>query len=587
MNHENLWRYRTIQVLMLSIGLVIPFQMIRIQGKDQAPPILENTQPFQGADRILYPPRGEIYDRNGHLLAGNETVYEVGVELRDVENPETIALALSVHLGLDYDVVYTAITEPPEYQVYMRLTDYIPAASIAELTTLAGKFEEDGGNLRDQNRPSLAGLTFNPHLQRSYPESSMGSNLIGFVTSEMRGYYGIEEKYNSILAGSPVEVWISSNPNDALDLPEIPPGATLVLTIDREVQAAIEEILDAALLTYGAESGTIIVMQPQSGEILAMVTTPRLNLNEYWNYAEVFPGEIPFNRAISQAYEPGSVFKILTMAAALDAGSVTPGTTFPDPGYFIYGGATIRNWDGGAWGVQDMTGCLQHSLNTCLAWVATNLKSELFYRYMQSFGLGHATGIDLTGEETGRLKLPGDSDWYPVDLATNAFGQGVAVTPIQMVMAASAIANEGQMVYPHLLKTMVQNGRVRHVTAPQVVGSPISAQTARTLTEMLTISLENEASLSLVEGYRIAGKTGTAQIPKTYGYNPNQTNASFVGWGPVDDPQFLVYVWIEKPSASIWGSEVAAPVFSQVVQRLVVLMDIPPDSIRDQVTAGP
>ena len=155
-------------------------------------------------------------------------------------------------------------------------------------------------------------------------------------------------------------------------------------------------------------------------------------------------------------------------------------------------------------------------------------------------------------------------------------------------MAASAIANKGQMVYPHLLKTIVQDGQVRDITAPQIVGSPISEQTAITLSEMLAISLENEASTALVDGYRVAGKTGTAQVPTPNGqYDQNQTNASFIGWGPVDDPQFMVYIWLEKPSTSIWGSETAAPTFSRVVQRLVVLMDIPPDAIRLQATTGP
>jgi cell division protein FtsI/penicillin-binding protein 2 len=205
---------------------------------------------------------------------------------------------------------------------------------------------------------------------------------------------------------------------------------------------------------------------------------------------------------------------------------------------------------------------------------------------MKRFGLGHPTGIDLAGEVSGRLKLPGDGDWYPVDLATNAFGQGVAVTPIQMVMAASAIANGGRMVYPHVLYAIVQDGK-QHNMSPQIVGNPITAQTASTINEMQAVALETEGSRGLVTGYRIAGKTGTAQIPTSSGvYDNNKTNASFIGWGPVDKPQFMVYVWLEKPSTSIWGSLVAAPVFKQVIEKLVVLFDIPPDSIRLQQTNG-
>ncbi|MFU8772592.1 MAG: penicillin-binding transpeptidase domain-containing protein, partial [Anaerolineales bacterium] len=219
------------------------------------------------------------------------------------------------------------------------------------------------------------------------------------------------------------------------------------------------------------------------------------------------------------------------------------------------------------------------SLNVCLAWVAKELGANSFYRYMQNFGFGRLTGIELAGEATGRLKQPGDSDWYEADLATNSFGQGLSATPVQMVMAASAIANDGKMVTPRILKAVIDKGR-QYDTSPQIAGYPISAETARTLSEMLAISLEIESSSALVEGYRISGKTGTAEIPTPTGYSSTLTHASFVGWGPVDDPRFLVYVWLEKPEISPWGSVVAAPVFQEVVERLVVHLDLPPDHIR-------
>jgi len=226
-----------------------------------------------------------------------------------------------------------------------------------------------------------------------------------------------------------------------------------------------------------------------------------------------------------------------------------------------------------------MVGCLQHSLNVCLSWVATQLGTEKFYQYLDAFGIGHRTNIDLAGEEVFPLSEPGDPMWYQVNLATNSFGQGVAVTPIQMVMAASSLANDGKMVSPHVLKAYIQNGQ-QYNTAIQVVGNPISAETAHTITKMLETSLQQESSDALVEGYSVAGKTGTAEIAVNGQYSSNQTNASFVGWGPTDDPQFLVYVWLEKPSSSIWGSVVAAPVFRDVVKQLVVLMNIPPDAER-------
>lgn len=189
------------------------------------------------------------------------------------------------------------------------------------------------------------------------------------------------------------------------------------------------------------------------------------------------------------------------------------------------------------------------------------------------------TGVDLDGEVRGRLKVPGDGDWYEADLGTNSFGQGVSVTPIQMAVAVSALANEGRMMVPHIVHARVDKGS-EYTTTPQVAGMPITAETAETITQMLAVSLEEEASDALVEGYRVAGKTGTAEIPTPAGYTSSVTNASFVGWGPVDDPQFLVYVWLEKPTTSPWGSVVASPVFREAVERLVVLMNLPPDDVR-------
>ena len=202
-----------------------------------------------------------------------------------------------------------------------------------------------------------------------------------------------------------------------------------------------------------------------------------------------------------------------------------------------------------------------------------------FYDYLNRFGIGHRTNIDLAGEEVYPLSQPDDPTWYTINLATNSFGQGVAVTPIQMVMAASAFANDGKMVVPHVLKAYIQDGQ-QFSTATKIAGAPVTAATAYTLTEMLAVSLEEEASDALVEGYRVAGKTGTAEIAVNGQYSSYATNASFVGWGPVDDPKFIVYVWLEKPKSSIWGSIVAAPVFRDVVKQLVVLMNIPPDDQR-------
>lgn len=559
------------------IGLAVIVQMIRIQNSEQAMIFLSQGDRYAGEFQMFYPERGEIYDRNGHLLAGNRTVYEVGVSLSDMENPDSMAYILGTYLGLTYEDVYKKLTESPESWEYIVIQDYVGTDTVEALQQLVQQ-------LNDADDQRLSGLAFKPHLQRSYPEKDLASNVLGFVTRDGRGYFGIEEKYNDLLAGNPVQIWVPRDPNKASEIPRVPNGTTLVLTLNRDLQAKVESILDQALSDYGAQNGTIIVMDPRNGEVLAMATTPRMDLNNYDNYFSLYDNGSQYNRSIGMAYEPGSVIKVLTMAAAVDLGTVTPETTFIDTGSIEVGGITIQNWNRDSWGQQDMIGCLQHSLNVCMAWISSQMGVQSFYGYMESFGLGHTTGIDLAGEAIGRLKVPGDSDWYPVDLGTNAFGQGVSVTPLQMLMAVSSIANEGKMVTPHVLYAMVRDGHQYNVPS-QYAGSPISAQTASTLNEMLAESLEKESSQALLPGYRLAGKTGTAQIPTDYGYDPSHTNVSFIGWGPVDDPQFMVYIWLQSPTTSIWSSETAAPVFSEVAEQTVILLNIPPDIVRYQLTS--
>jgi cell division protein FtsI/penicillin-binding protein 2 len=567
-------RYLAITIVMALASIAIPVQIIRVQSSPEVAGITG-----QGAYiwKTFYPARGEIYDRYGHLLAGNKTVYEVGVDLTVAPDAQTIALAAQMALGMDPAEALRKITDVPDGTQYIVLDDFVAPDKAEQLMKLQENAQADPSGR------NLDALHFKAHLMRSYPENDLASTVLGFVTEDNHGYLGVEEKYDNVLAGIPVTLLIPADPRRATEYPQIPPGQTLILTIDRGIQASIEDILDTALESTGSESGTIIVMDPRTGEILAMSSTPRMNLNEYQSVGEIFPGETPFNRAISEAYEPGSVAKIFTMSAALDTGTVTPDTIFLDTGSITVGGNTIYNWDRGAWGYQDMTGCLAHSLNVCLAWVSTQMGNDSFYAYMQRFGLGHPTGVDLAGEDPGRLKLPGDGDWYPVDLGTNAFGQGVAVTPLQMVTAASALANDGKIVYPHVLYAQLRDGHQSNMS-PQVVGTPISAQTAHTINEMLANALESESSDALIPGYRISGKTGTAQIPTAYGYDPDNINASFIGWGPVDDPRFLVYVWLEKPQSNKAASVVAAPIFKQVIEKLIVLMNIPPDNVRLQNT---
>ncbi len=585
-------RFVFVALVCALLGIAIIIQMVRINYTSYADDLMTKSIDYQGVHKLVYPARGTIYDRSGSILATNQIGYELGIDLKFVNDPESIAFAVTSLIDrLDYAQIYglASIQSRGESENrYFVLTSYVGKEKIQELETL----EESYALRREQNKttkPNLSGLVWTPMQQRAYPEGNLAANVLGFYNYFSRetaqGVYGIEEAYNTLLSGRPQYIFMPNNPYLVEALPNIEPGASLVLTIDREIQKMLEDTLVEALEWSGAENGTIIVADPETGEILGMASTPFFNPNEYWTYQETFSGITPYNRAVGSAYEPGSVFKVITMAAALDSGVATPNSTYNDATgvYWVANSWPIYNWNMGAWGEQTMIGCMQYSLNVCLAYIADELLQEdLFYQYLQAFGFGRSTGIDLAAEANYPLRLPENNQWVELDLATNSFGQGIAVTPIQMVTAISAVANEGNMMMPHIVKSVVDRGQ-QYDVSPQIINTPISAETAETLTEMLTFTLEEEASLALVEGYRLAGKTGTAEIPTEGGYTSSLTNTSFVGWGPSDDPKFLVYVWLEKPTISKWGSEVAAPIFRNVVEKLVVLMRIPPDDIYQEI----
>lgn len=569
-------------ITLFGAALVVRMVVLQINADAELTSWTENRKTYI---ETVYPERGSIYDRWGNLLAGNKIVYEVGLELGSVRNPSSIATTLSSLLEMDAAEILGRASIPynEDSAVNAYLKDNVPASVVSKIEKLRKEYEDANPNGANPALPSLRGVVTTPHLIRSYPEKDLASNILGFYpffVRNSRGMMGVEEKYNDLLSGRPVQIEVPLDPYQIKDIPDVPPGASLILTIDRQVQAEVESILDRAVADSGSIAGTIIVENPRNGEILAMASTPRMDLNEYPKFGEIFTEGVSYNKAVTGTYEPGSVFKVLTMAAALDAGVVTRDTPFFDSGVLVYGGFPIYNWDRGAWGEQNMIGCMQHSLNVCLAWIATQkLDSTLFYQYLNAFGISRRTDIDLANEDLFPLAQPGDSTWAAINLATNSFGQGLSVTPIQMVMAVSAVANDGKMMTPHILKAFVKDGQQYEIT-PHVAGTPIKPETAHELTDMLAISIEEESSDAGVEGYRIAGKTGTAQLVINGEYSPTLTNASFVGWGPADDPQLLVYVWLEQPKSSPWGSVVAAPVFRDVFEKVALLTDLPPDDQR-------
>ncbi|MCJ7511836.1 MAG: penicillin-binding protein 2 [Anaerolineales bacterium] len=602
-------------VSLLALGLLV--QLVRVQFGPYAPVFADWAENSAGRLERLVPARGNIYDRNGNLLATNASRYIAEIEVRQLtsQSRSDIASVLSELLGLPFDDLQAQLETDwiSLGQYRTRLTQRDDKGKTWPISVEKEDAEIVFALLDDPLGPDLSGLDLVPAPRRVYPAGTLAGHLLGFVNQEGKGFFGVEGYYDEWLAGRPLTIERPIIPPEARVAPDPPAGVNLVLTIDSGIQQAAEIALEEAIDDSEAESGQVIVMDPRNGEILAMAAWPALNPNDY--DAWLPGGEGPGNQAektdkekdqaaegqddakqddeepvitpgVAGQFEPGSTFKVLTMAAALDAGVVTPLEQFVDTGEIEVGGHTIRNWDGRGYGPVDMIGCLRYSLNVCLAHVAAReLGASLFYDYMTAFGIGQITGTDLAGEIPGKLRTPRDPQWTESDLGTNSFGQGVSLSAIQLLAAVSAIANDGFMVQPHIVRQVVGP---QGVFAPKttVLGQPISTDTARLLTEMLAISLEGETSHASLPGYRIAGKTGTAQIAREYGYDPRWTIASFIGWGPLPNPRFMILVRLDKPVSSPWGSVVAAPVFQELAERVVVLLNLPPDPAVMPIAGG-
>jgi len=579
-------RTNIIRIFFTLIAFLFLVQIIHLMiiGPD------EGWETFSaGYEEKITPTRGIIYDRNGNPLATNKTLYTVTISPEQVyymNNTEDIANALSRILDMPrgdiYDTSYIA-TEKESFEPVRIIAKFIEQEQVDQIAYTKEEYRHLTSTRRNP-APTLYGVYWDPFLIRKYPEGDLASNILGTVTKHGDVFNGLEDQYDDLLSGVPTTILETNQPN-VVDDEDWPEGASLVLTIDREVQRTVEEILQNHIDKTNALSGTILVTDPETGDILAMATNVENKEERTKNDSRVaYP-----NPAVQDVYEPGSVSKVLTMAAAIDSGVVTPNTPFFDPGYYQVGGVTVSNWDRQAYGSVTMTECMQYSLNVCLAYVADQLGYEKFYTYLDAFNIGHLSGIDLSGEQVFPLNAAADLS----NLAGNSFGQGMNVAPIQISTAISAIANDGIIMAPRVVRSVISNGR-QYELPTKVIGQPVSAETAHIVTDMLAESLKGEAEV-YVPGYRMAGKTGTAEIwpykehPdfEKQIYRSDAYNASFVGWGPVDDPKFLVYIWLEEPVGEYWGSLVATPVFSDVARELVVLMDIPPDDVRIQLADDP
>ena len=514
------------------------------------------------------PPRGTIHDRDGYLLAGNGVRYAIEAAPPYVTDKANAAEKLAEVLHVPALQMRTLLETKDEHGQ--------PATWVA----IAPSVSRDIGE--EVAKQEIGGVAVHPLWKREYPEGTLASHVLGFSTP-VTGYYGIEGFYDTMLRPEPIK-W--EGPVDIASEPipwepifgEFPRrGVRLELTLDRTVQMLTEQELEHAIWEYEADGGTIIVMDPKTFGILAMASWLPYDPERYGELVEQNPP--PFeDPAVSKQYEPGSVFKVLTVAAALDSGTVAPSTAYNDQGWIEVGGQAIWNATRELYGQQSVTGIMVHSLNVGAAWLSTLMGPEIFYSYLQEFGIGRPTGVDLASEVSGQLWLPEDIEhWHPSNLGTNAFGQGVAVTPLQMVTAVATVVNDGARLRPHVVgRRIASTGKVS-VFQPVFEQQVISPETAQQVTEMMVQVVEEGATLAQVAGYRVGGKTGTAQIPVPGGYAREGTIATFIGFGPVPDPEVLILVKLDRPQASPWASKTAAPSFARLAARLFVVLGIPPD----------
>lgn len=508
------------------------------------------------------PERGEIRTSDSFPIATNKLSYLVFVNPKEVKDKKTLIEKLNSLLDTDKASISAALSLD-------RL--WVPIKSRVDSKTKEGI-----------EKMNLSGVGFEEEFTRFYPEASMAAQLVGFVgkneSGEDKGYFGIEGYYDRQLKGKPgiaVQVRdafgrpILSKMNENSDSIE---GRSLMLSIDRSIQFLVEKKIKEGIEKYNAVGGMVGIINPKTGEVIAMASFPSFDQSNYQEYSE----ELYKNPFISNIYEPGSTFKALVMAAAFDAKVVKPETKCPIcEGPIKIGDYEIRTWDNKYFKNINMIDVIRHSDNTGMVFVARSLELDGMLSYLSKFGIGELTGIDLQGEIAPMVKPK--NKWYPIDLATVSFGQGISVTPIELLSAFAAIANEGKRMKPHIVnKIQTKEGQII-VIEPKLIEKVISPEAAKIMTEMLVNAVDNgEVKWARAKGYRIAGKTGTAQIPIAGHYDPNKTIASFIGFAPADDPKFAMLVIIDRPTSSIYGSETAAPIFFDIAKSILTYYKITP-----------
>ena len=558
--------------------------------------------------RTISTKRGKIYDTTGKALALSAKVDTVTInptlicvknsdaavaEAKTKELKEKVAKAFSDIFELDYEETLAKVN------------------STKSLETIARKQEKekiDALKAWMEEEEYSTGINIDEDEKRYYPYGSLASSLLGFCGSDNQGLYGLEQKWDSILTGTPGRIITQTDskqefiPDKNEKYIEAENGCNLTLTIDANIQSICEKYLKQAVIDNDCEDGgTVIIMNPQTGDILAMVSYPDYNLNEpfvasdnlksqYTNWDGLTEAEQTNaiqstwkNRTISESYQPGSTFKIITAAIALEEGiAVTDEVAYNCIGYDMESGIRIGCWKAASHGYQTLRQALMNSCNPAFMQIGRKIGGETFYKYYDAFGLLAKTGIDTAGEEKGLFHNL--SNLGPVELATMSFGQGITVTPLQLVTAVSAVANDGVLMQPRLVR-QIENADTGIVTTiePEEVRSVVSKETSEKMLDMLTsVVNDGTGTYGQVQGYSIAGKTGTSE-PQG---NDDAYVASFIGIAPSENPELVILVTLYNPKGkSHMGGQIAGPVFAQIASEVLPYLEIPTDSEAAQVTS--
>jgi cell division protein FtsI/penicillin-binding protein 2 len=569
------WRLASLIGLLAlaTIGLVVRLAFIQIIDHERY--TLEAQAEHFDA-RLVHSSRGAILDRNGFPLATSIDVFDVYIDRRawhdDIGAPGRIAEILAPLLVMDVTALTARLADGSEGDVSL---------------VAAGVDYEVGRAIEAEN---LIGVQVAQATKRFYPEGDVASGLIGFLGREHNGLAGLEADLDDMLSGAPQVLYFE---RDSIGQPIVfgesstdpgVPGADVTLTIDRYIQGLVEEELDKQIEAHQASGGSIIVMDPMTGAILAMASRPgfrasQLNLEE--PALELFR-----NRAVTDLYEPGSVIKAVTMATAIELGLVNPNTTYYDAGVVEKGGYSFANWDFSANGIQTMTQLLQKSLNTGAIWLSDLIGPDRLYESFKSIGFGESTHSGFGGESVGILRTNIEQGWYLSDLATNSYGQGMAATPLQVIAAISALVNGGNLMRPYVVQETNGPGG-RRVFEPVVVRQVISETTSDTMVQMLRDVVDGQPQhLGRVDGYHVGGKTGTTLVSIPTGYALDATIASFVGFAPAEDPAMIMLVKIDEPKDDPLGGIVAAPVFAKLAPRILAYLGVQPNDA-EVVYGGP